>query len=91
MTHVFDTSAVLDTQLEAILCHKTMLANIVRQFALQAKTAGIASPLIAEAGAGDHRPLFKTLLRRAAAAKGAPFGLAAADAMRLHRFDFDLR
>jgi LmbE family N-acetylglucosaminyl deacetylase len=91
VTHVFDTSAVLDAQLEAILCHKTMLANIARQFALQAKTAGIASPVIAKARAGDHRPLFNALLKRAAAAKGAPFGLAAAETMRLHRFDFDLK
>lgn len=89
VTHVFDTTSVLETQLEAILCHRTPLANMARQYALQSQTAGLASTLIERAEGGEHRPLFETLLRRSAAAKGAPFGLAAAETLRLHRPDLD--
>lgn len=85
VTHVFDTSSVLETQLAALLCHPTPLANIIHQFAMQARTAGLDSSLVARATAGDHRPLFEHILRRSAAAKGAPFDLAAAETMRLHR------
>ncbi len=84
VSHVFETTSTLDRQLAAILCHPTMLANMVRQFELQAETAGIRSPLLAAAGGGDPQALFEALLRGAAAAKGAPFGLAAAETMRLH-------
>jgi LmbE family N-acetylglucosaminyl deacetylase len=90
VTHVFDTASVLETQLQAILCHETMLANIAQQLALQARTAGLAPNLVSRAVAGEHRPLFEALLRRAAALKGAPFGLSAAEVLRLHRADFDL-
>lgn len=89
VTHVFDTTSVLDKQLEAILCHQTPLANMARQFTLQARTAGIDTALIARAEAGEHRPLFERLLKRWAAAKGAPFGLAAAERLRLNRADLD--
>lgn len=85
VSHAFDTTSTLERQIAAILCHPTMLANIVRQFELQAETAGIAPPLLAAAVEGDPRPLFEALLRGAAAAKGAHFGLAAAETMRLHR------
>lgn len=87
VTHVFDTSAVLERQLEAILCHKTMLTNIVRQFALQSATAGTRDPLLEAAEKGAHAPLFSSILRRSAAAKGKPFGLAAAEVLRLSRAD----
>jgi LmbE family N-acetylglucosaminyl deacetylase len=90
VTHVFDTTSVLETQLEAILCHKTMLSNIARQLSLQARTAGLEPSLISNAVSGAHRPLFETLLRRAASAKGAPFGIQAAEVLRLHRADLDL-
>jgi len=89
ITHVFDTTSVLEKQLEAILCHKTPLANMARQMSLQAQTAGIDSALIERAESGEHRPLFESLLRRDAAAKGAPFNLAAAETLRLNRADLD--
>ena len=84
VTHVFDVSPFVDTQLRAILTHRTMLENIARQYALQAATAGIASDLIARAESGDHRPLFEMLLKRSLAAHGKPFRLAAALPVRLH-------
>ena len=84
VTHVFDVAPFVDTQLQAILTHRTMLENIARQFALQAQTAGVASELVAGAAHGDHQPLFETLLKGALAAHGAHFGLTAALPMRLH-------
>ncbi len=62
-----------------------MLANIARQLLLQARTAGLRAPLVEAAIAGDPEPLFAALLNGAAAAKGAAFGLAAAELLRLHR------
>lgn len=85
VSHVFDTSSTLERQLDAILRHPTMLANIARQLRLQADTAGIDAPLVDAALAGDHRPLFETLLRGTAAAKAEPFGLTAAETFRLRR------
>jgi LmbE family N-acetylglucosaminyl deacetylase len=87
VTHVFDVSSTVDRQLDAILAHRTMLQNIVRQLSLQARTAGVTSGLVEGALKGDHRPLFETLLKRALGAHGAPFGLAAALPMRLHAAD----
>lgn len=82
VSHVFDTSSVLERQLEAILCHRTMLANMVHQMKLEAQTSGARSQLLERAMAGDMRPLFETLLVEAASARGAPFGLAAAETLR---------
>ncbi len=85
VTHVFDTSSALETLLEAILCHRTMLDNISAQLALQAETGEIQSELVAAARSGNHRPLFETLLALGAGAMGAPFGLKAAETMRCNR------
>lgn len=85
VTHVFDTSTTVERQLAAILCHRTMLENISRQFALQARTLGVSLPLINSACEKDPRPLFETLLAQAASVKAKPFGLRAAETMRLHR------
>jgi LmbE family N-acetylglucosaminyl deacetylase len=85
VTHVFDTSSTLERQLAAILSHTTMLQNMTYQFALQARTSGIVSDLVNAALVGDHRPLFETLLAQAAAMKGEPFGLKAAETLRLYR------
>ena len=51
VTHVFDTESVFDRQIEALLCHRTMLDNIARQFRLQARTGGVRVPAI-EAATG---------------------------------------
>lgn len=88
VTHVLDISTTLDRQIEAALAHGTMIANIVRQFTLQTETAGRRpTPLLAAAQAGAHRPLVERWLRGTASTRGAPFGLAAADWLRLHRTD----
>jgi LmbE family N-acetylglucosaminyl deacetylase len=85
VTHVFDTSSTIERQLAAILCHRTMLENISRQLALQAKTMGVSPPLIGSACEGEPRPLFETLLAQGAAAKAKLFGLKAAETLRLNR------
>jgi len=90
VTHVFDVSETIETQIEATLQHRTMLANIVRQIELQAATAGADVPHLPAARHGDLRPLIGALLRRSAAAKGAPYGFAQAETLRLSRFDFGL-
>lgn len=85
VTHVADTTSVLERHIEAVMCHRTPLANIARQLALQARTAGVSPALVARAEGGEPRPLVEAALRHAAARRGAPFGLAAAEWLRLRR------
>jgi LmbE family N-acetylglucosaminyl deacetylase len=85
VTHVFDTSIVLSVQKQAIMCHQTMLANIARQMAMQAKTAGISSGVIQRAINGDYAALVNFIADENAGVKGLPFSLAAAEYMRLNR------
>ena len=84
VTHVFDVSSVLEQQLRAILCHRTMLANMVHQMVLESQTLDYHSHLVQGASDGDLRPLFETLLVEAAARRGSPFGLVAAETLRCH-------
>jgi LmbE family N-acetylglucosaminyl deacetylase len=84
VTHVFDVSSVLEQQLRAILCHRTMLANMVHQMVLESQTLDYHSHLVQGASDGDLRPLFETLLVEAAAQRGSPFGLVAAETLRCH-------
>jgi LmbE family N-acetylglucosaminyl deacetylase len=84
VTHAFDVSSVLEQQLQAILCHRTMLANMVQQMVLESTTFGYLSPLVQRATTGDLRPLFETLLVEAATRRGSPFGLLAAETLRCH-------
>jgi LmbE family N-acetylglucosaminyl deacetylase len=85
VTHVFDTLNVLTLQKQAIMCHQTMLANIARQLAMQARTAGVSSEVIRQATEGDFAALVDFLTNANATAKGEPFGLMAAEYMRLSR------
>lgn len=82
VTHVFDTTTVLERQLKAILYHRTMLENMVHQMKLEAETMNSHSTLVERALAGDHRPLFETLLTDAASARGTAFALTAAETLR---------
>jgi LmbE family N-acetylglucosaminyl deacetylase len=84
VTHVFDTHTVLEQQLKAIFCHRTMLANMVHQMLLEAQTLQSRSAVLQQAADGDYAPLFETLLVEAAANRGAAFGLAAAETLRCH-------
>lgn len=85
VTHVFDTSGALSVQKQAIMCHETMLANIARQLALQAKTAGVSSDVILRATEGDYSALIDSMLNSNATTRGHPFNLASAECMRLSR------
>jgi LmbE family N-acetylglucosaminyl deacetylase len=84
VTHVFDTSDVIETQMQAVCCHATPIANMAAQYALQAATAGRPQ---AETYAALTHPAaaLRARLRASAAAKGKPFGLVAAEFLRLHR------
>ena len=83
VTHVVDTSSVLDLQMAAVACHATPIANMAHQFALQARTAGLPEAMVAAILADPTQALTQRL-RQAAATKGAPFGLAAAEYLRCH-------
>jgi LmbE family N-acetylglucosaminyl deacetylase len=86
-TDVIDISAALDRKVEAALCHETMLANLVNQWRLQARTGGWELPAVEEALAtGELRPFLEPLLRSAARSAGERYGLAAAEAFRIERF-----
>lgn len=84
VTHVFDTTTAIDTQMDAVGRHRTPLANMARQYALQARTAGLDATRVA-AVTEDLAGWVTARLRAAAARKGAPFGLAAAEYLRCHR------
>ena len=87
VTHVFDTSHVIECQLQAVACHVTPIANMAAQYALQAATA--ARPLAeTEAALSDPVGALCNRLRHAAAAKGKPFGLPAAEYLRRLRARF---
>jgi hypothetical protein len=83
VTHVFDTSGVIDRQMAAVRCHRTPIANMARHWALQADTAGLDPAEIARATA-DPAAALTARLRQTAATCGAPHGLTAAEALRLH-------
>ena len=87
VTHVFDTETVIDAQMRAVGCHATPIANMARQYALQAQTAGRPPAETARALA-DPAAALCARLRAAAEAKGAPFGCRAAEYLRLHRTRF---
>ena len=87
VTHVFDTSAVLATQLRAVAAHATPLANMAHQYRLQAATAGRPAAETAAVTA-DPAAALCARLSRASAARGARFGLTSADYLRLHRTTF---
>lgn len=87
-THVFDIAGTLAGQVDAVLAHETMLGNILNQLRLQAMTAG-APTAVYEVAAGEARPLVEVLMRRVAGAKGAPYGLVAAEPMRRSRTVLD--
>jgi LmbE family N-acetylglucosaminyl deacetylase len=82
-THVVDTASVIDRQMQAVACHATPIANMAHQAALQARTAGWTEDRIAALTA-DPAAALTARLRAAAAERGAPFGLAAADWLRCH-------
>jgi LmbE family N-acetylglucosaminyl deacetylase len=85
VTHVFDTSDVLGVQKQAIMCHETMLANIARQLALQAKTAGKSFDVILQAAQGDFSAMVDDMVNANAKSKGKQFTLASAEYLRLSR------
>lgn len=87
VTHVFDTSEVIETQMQAVACHVTPIANMATQYALQAATAG-RPRWETDAALADPAQALCARLRLAAAEKGKPFGLAAAEYLRLHRTRF---
>lgn len=84
VTHVFDTSEVIDTQMQAVTCHATPIANMAAQYALQAATAGRPKQETDQALTEPAAALCDRLRARAAA-KGQLFGLVAAEYLRLHR------
>ncbi len=87
VTHVFDTSGVIGAQLQAVRSHATPIANMAEQYALQAATAG-RPQAETDAALADPADALCARLRASARAKGQPFGLAAAEYLRLHRARF---
>jgi len=86
ITHVVDTSEVLELQLAAISAHVTPLTNMAAQYALQCRTAD--RPEAGAAALGDPVGFFRRRFAAAAARRGAPFGFAAADYLRRNAVRF---
>lgn len=63
VTDVVDVSTVVDRKVEAALCHRTMLTNMVHQLKLQAATGGWELPAVETAlSTGDLRPVVESLV-----------------------------
>jgi LmbE family N-acetylglucosaminyl deacetylase len=87
VTDVIDVSAVIDRKVDAALCHSTMLANMVNQLRLQARTGGWEVPAVETAlASGDVRPVIEPLLRSRAEAVGRAHGIKMAEEFRVVRF-----
>ena len=86
VTHVVDTSPVIETQLLAVKCHATPIANMAHQFTLQARTAGWDEDRI-KAALVDPSAAIAERVRSGAESKGKPFGLSAAEYLRGHAVD----
>jgi LmbE family N-acetylglucosaminyl deacetylase len=87
VTHVVNTSEVLELQLAAISAHVTPLANMAAQYALQCRTAG--REVQAEAALRDPAGFFCRRFAAAAGRRGLPFGFAAAEYLRRNAVRFD--
>jgi len=87
VTDVVDIAAVIDRKVEAALCHSTMLANMVNQLRLQARTGGWEVPVLdAALSSRDVRPVIEPLLRSRAEAAGQAHGIGMAEEFRVVRF-----
>jgi hypothetical protein len=87
VTHVFDVETVIDTQADAVLAHETMLANVLRQYRLQALTASADLREI-EAAQTNPGPIVQAMIRTSAAGKGTPYGLGYGEFLRRSRTRF---
>jgi len=87
VTHIFDTGRVLERQMRAVRCHATPIANMARQRVLQARTAVLENSAVAQI-VDDPVEWFVRKLKSAARTKGLPYGLDAAEHMRLHSGGF---
>lgn len=87
VTDVVDITAVIARKVDAVLCHTTMLANMLHQLSLQARTGGWTLPMVEEARtSGDYRPIFESMLYRRGESVGLHFDVAAAEEFRVVRF-----
>ncbi len=87
VTDVVDVTSVIARKVDAVLCHTTMLANMLNQLTLQARTGGWTLPMIEEARAsGDYRPIFESMVCRRGESVGLHFDVAAAEEFRVVRF-----
>ena len=87
VTDVIDITPVLSRKIDAILSHTTMLANILNQFKLQARTGGWTLPAVDEAlASGDFRAMFESMVLRRSEIGGLSHSVAAAEEFRVVRF-----
>jgi LmbE family N-acetylglucosaminyl deacetylase len=87
VTDIVDITAVLSRKIDAVLSHTTMLANMLNQLKLQARTGGWSLPAVDEAMAsGDVRSIFESSIRRKGEAVGLAHNVAAAEEFRVVRF-----
>ncbi len=87
--HVVDVTDFLDTKIDAVCAHATMMRNTINQFRLQLRTAGRRVPLLDACFEGDVRPMVDAFLRGQASAAAASGGLPegrSAEVFRRERF-----
>ena len=73
--HTVDVTEYMETCLDALCAHDTMMRNLVQQMRLQTQTSGNRIPALEEAIDGDLRPLLKQFLYGRAQAVAASAGL----------------
>jgi len=85
VSHIVDTSQVLDAKCDAAAQHTTMLGNLVEQLHLMAKTEGRELPRLADIGE-DLPNFIRSLVRAGAEATGAKYEVPAAEEFRRVRY-----
>jgi LmbE family N-acetylglucosaminyl deacetylase len=87
VTDVIDITGVISRKIDAVLSHTTMLANMLNQLKLQARTGGWTLPAIDEAlTSGDYRPLFESMVLHRSEVAGLSHSVAATEEFRIVRF-----
>ena len=79
---VVDIEDHIDTKIEAVLRHRTMMENLVRQIRLQGRTGGLSDEDLRMIQGDDPRPLVERLVRSRARSAGRRHGLRYAEEYR---------
>lgn len=86
ISHAIDISQVIETKVEALAAHETMVRNMLAQIRLQARTGSVAVPVPPPTEGADVRWLAARLVKVRARDVGARYAVPFAEEFRMVRF-----